>query len=51
MRQVVSISVEMIVLELPLSDDLVGELSFQVHETFQHLIIGLSAEKNSTGVH
>jgi hypothetical protein len=40
-----------IVLELPLADDLVGELSLEVHEALQHLVVGLAAEKNAAGVH
>jgi hypothetical protein len=51
MRQVIPICIEVIVLELTLSNDLIGELSFEVHETLQHLIVGFSAEKNSAGVH
>ena len=43
-----AVGVEVDVLELPLPDDLVRDLSLQVHEHLQHVIVGLTSKHNFT---
>lgn len=50
MRQKVSVRIEVVVLELPLSNYFIGDFSFQIHEAFQHLIVGLATKQNSASV-
>lgn len=50
MIQKVAVSVEMLLLEGTFTHNLVGKLSFQVHEKLEHLIVGLSGEHDSAGI-
>lgn len=44
MRQEVTIRVEVRILELAFANDFIRNFAFQIHETFEHVIIGFSIE-------